>query len=726
MTITFNRVVNVTGAPTLLLETGTIDRNAAYTSGDGTDTLAFTYTVVAGDVSIDLDYVNANSLALNGGTITGSTGDALLILPAPGAVGSLGANKALVIDNGIPPTVTVDQAALQVDPATALPVNFELVFSEPINASTFNASDITQGGTAPVTTWNILDSGDHMNFTLSAAVVPGNGTLIPSIAANQVIDGAGNNNAASTSTDNQVTYTDVTAPTVTVNQASGQPDPTSAFPIDFAVAFSEPINATTFTTADVTQNGSATGVTWSLANSGDDRNFTLSATALTGSGTLTPSIAANQVTDGAGNNNTASTSTDNTVTHTLACTTTTVTTPLTLVINEVAWAGTAANSGDEWIELYNPAGGVGCIVLTGWVLRTEDGTPTINLTGTIQEDGYFLLERTDDLTISNITADQIFTDALLDSGEKMFLENNGIRVDTANIDGGAWPAGSTASYRSMERLMRSGVIVADSPATWLTNVGTVRNGLDGNGNPINGTPRARNWAATVTPTPSRTPVPTRTPTRRPTTIPVGRPVINEFLARPGFDWNQDGNVDVFDEFIEVMNYGPVDINMSGWRLDDGENLCSSPFVLPDITLKPGERAVYYGLETNILLSDGGDAVRLLSPEGKIYDSFTYSIAKVEDESTCRLPDGNGSWYKDCTPTPSLANTREGMVPSMPQGEAFQSPVCSLPDTLPIAFLFAECRGYGANIWRAMFWDATGWDGERFVPENMSKWHSFVE
>jgi multidrug efflux pump subunit AcrB len=27
---------------------------------------------------------------------------------------------------------------------------------------------------------------------------------------------------------------------------------------------------------------------------------------------------------------------------------------LSVVINEVAWAGTAASSSDEWIELYNP------------------------------------------------------------------------------------------------------------------------------------------------------------------------------------------------------------------------------------------------------------------------------------------------------------------------------------------------------------------------------------
>ena len=45
---------------------------------------------------------------------------------------------------------------------------------------------------------------------------------------------AGNANTASTSTDNTVTW-DVTAPTVTINQAAGQADPTNTPPINFTV-----------------------------------------------------------------------------------------------------------------------------------------------------------------------------------------------------------------------------------------------------------------------------------------------------------------------------------------------------------------------------------------------------------------------------------------------------------------------------------------------------------
>ena len=110
--VTFSEMVTVAGTPQLTLETGVTDAVVAYASGSGTSTLTFTYTVSAGHTSVDLDYVDTTSLALNGGTIrdAGST-DATLTLPAPGAAGSLGANQALVIDTVAPAVTNVTSSA---------------------------------------------------------------------------------------------------------------------------------------------------------------------------------------------------------------------------------------------------------------------------------------------------------------------------------------------------------------------------------------------------------------------------------------------------------------------------------------------------------------------------------------------------------------------------------------------------------------------------------------
>ncbi len=106
------------------------------------------------------------------------------------------------------------------------------------------------------------------------------------------------------------------APTVSVEQASGQADTTGTLPIEFDVNFSTAINTSSFTTADITNSGTSTGITWTITDSGDHKAFTLRATAISGYiGTVIPAVAAGSVADLAGNTNLVSTSIDNNVTY---------------------------------------------------------------------------------------------------------------------------------------------------------------------------------------------------------------------------------------------------------------------------------------------------------------------------------------------------------------------------------------------------------------------------
>src|SRR6185436_8124103 len=110
-TVSFSESVLVTGTPQLTLETGATDRVVNYTSGSGSSTLTFNYTVQAGDTSSDLDYLSTTALVLNGGTIKDAAGNnAVLTLTAPGAAGSLGANKDLVIDTSSPTVNSVSSS----------------------------------------------------------------------------------------------------------------------------------------------------------------------------------------------------------------------------------------------------------------------------------------------------------------------------------------------------------------------------------------------------------------------------------------------------------------------------------------------------------------------------------------------------------------------------------------------------------------------------------------
>ncbi|MEA3310001.1 MAG: lamin tail domain-containing protein, partial [Chloroflexota bacterium] len=164
--------------------------------------------------------------------------------------------------------------------------------------------------------------------------------------------------------------------------------------------------------------------------------------------------------------------------------------PGAVVINEVAWMGTTADYNDEWMELYNTTSHA--ITLTGWTLQATDGTPNITLSGSIPAHGYFLLERTNDTTVNNIPADQIYTGALENNpnAERLTLYSNTSQViDTANANGGDWPAGDNGTKSSMERI---NPLAADTDANWAANDGVTRNGQDANGDPLNGTPQAQN------------------------------------------------------------------------------------------------------------------------------------------------------------------------------------------------------------------------------------------
>jgi hypothetical protein len=408
---------------------------------------------------------------------------------------------------------------------------------------------------------------------------------------------------------------------------------------------------------------------------------------------------------------------------------------LSVIINEVAWMGTAASSTDEWIELYNP--GTTMVNLAGWVLKADDTSPNITFPvgASIPPGGFFLLERTDDTTVSDVTADLLFTGELNNSFEVLRLYDSSNRlIDTANSNGGNWPAGSTTTFGTMERRG----VVADSDTAWITNVNSTSwtkhdaRGTSSTNYLIHGTPRYANWAISVTATPSPIPTATLVPTKFKTSTPAPLPPppligINEFVPRPGHDWNNDGVVNVGDEYIELINHGVITVNLSGYSLDDEANIGSSPYRLPSVTLKPGERMVFYGKDTGLQLSDGGDGVRLIKPSGQLGDAYNYTVVKYPDQSYCRLPDNGGldDWNTNCFPTPGLQNALSGNFSKPPTEISDDNPLCPISDVLPFDFVWAECPSFG-NIWSRFYWDVKGWFGEKNIPDSNSKWDVYVD
>ncbi|RYZ54059.1 MAG: LamG domain-containing protein [Proteobacteria bacterium] len=135
--VTFSEPVLVSGGDPRIALAVTPSATAIYSSGSGTSTLTFNYTIAAGQSAARLDYQNSNSLSLNGAAIKSGAGlNADLTLPIIGAPNSLGmlTNLAIVIPN-----------------------------NQPVLMSNYGNFNIVAGGSMPNLDINDVNSGSDMD-----------------------------------------------------------------------------------------------------------------------------------------------------------------------------------------------------------------------------------------------------------------------------------------------------------------------------------------------------------------------------------------------------------------------------------------------------------------------------------------------------------------------------------------------------------------------------------
>jgi LPXTG-motif cell wall-anchored protein len=214
------------------------------------------------------------------------------------------------VDN-TPPTVTINQSAAQVDPTSVSPILFRVDFSEPVTG--FVTGDVLLSGTALPTTALVTPVTSSV-YSVEVSGMSVSGTVIAQIGAGVAIDAASNPSAAATFTDNTVQFNlpagDVTPPTVTIDQAVTQVDPTSASPIVFTVTFSETV--TGFVTGDVLLSGTANPTT-AVVTPVSGTVYTVEVSGMDQSGTVIANVGAGVAIDAASNPSAAATFTDNQV-----------------------------------------------------------------------------------------------------------------------------------------------------------------------------------------------------------------------------------------------------------------------------------------------------------------------------------------------------------------------------------------------------------------------------
>ena len=152
ITVAFNNPVVVTGTPELALNSG---GTASYSSGSGTNTLTFDYTVATGQSANPLDEASSGALTLNGGMINDANSGvpALLTLPAPGTTGALGVNKTIVISTTTASTTVtgVSSSTAAGDYGVGSTISIQVAFSGIVNVTGTPQLALNTGGTASYT-----------------------------------------------------------------------------------------------------------------------------------------------------------------------------------------------------------------------------------------------------------------------------------------------------------------------------------------------------------------------------------------------------------------------------------------------------------------------------------------------------------------------------------------------------------------------------------------------
>lgn len=193
-TVTMNRPAIVTGAPQLALQIGAATRNASYTSGSGTQSLVFGYTIQSGDNAQAGISIPANALTLNGGSI-GATDGNVAILSSP----VVPANNSFIVDTTLPTT-----------PGIVLAVDNGANTGDGVSTNgTVNVTGLETGATwsYSINSGSTWTTGSGSSFLLEAGTYPA-GT----IRARQT-DAAGNQSIAGQSQIEFVIYSPFIIPT---------------------------------------------------------------------------------------------------------------------------------------------------------------------------------------------------------------------------------------------------------------------------------------------------------------------------------------------------------------------------------------------------------------------------------------------------------------------------------------------------------------------------------
>jgi hypothetical protein len=178
--VNFSEAVTVTGVPRLLIR-GLSTRYLTYSSGSGTTSITYSYTVVTGDNDSNGIGVATNALALNGGTISDASGNSAVI------------THTEIVDSSIH---KVDAVAPGFSSASvpAAGTSLNLIYDQTLHATTASADAFTVvSDSVSVAVISATVSGTNLVLSLGSSIKTGQ---VVTVTYTAPISNSGTSNAA--------------------------------------------------------------------------------------------------------------------------------------------------------------------------------------------------------------------------------------------------------------------------------------------------------------------------------------------------------------------------------------------------------------------------------------------------------------------------------------------------------------------------------------------------
>ncbi|TSC93030.1 MAG: Uncharacterized protein CEN91_309 [Candidatus Berkelbacteria bacterium Licking1014_85] len=321
-----------------------------------------------------------------------------------------------------------------------------------------------------------------------------------------------------------------------------------------------------------------------------------------------------------------------------------------IIINEIAWAGSSISPADEWVELYNSS--ESDIDLNHYYFTSWDGDEDkilFELEGILKSKDYYL--------ISNNSKNHIFSkgESILNIdpdfiSSKMSLSNDHLSIKLYNSDSifideageRSEPSyGSNNPYISMQR---------NIDLSWSNSIGCIN--LDICENDL-GTPRSANI------------YPENNIISGQYIFPDPPIIISEIYPYPATNE---------EEYIVIQNLSQNHFQLTGFYLMD---FSGKKYYLDDIRINPKEKLKLSQSATKIYLNNSGDEeLKLINPNGIILSALKYSDSIKQTKFA--YANNRYDWQTTTTTTQTVNSSTNNQNPSI-NNNLLQSEPMITPD-----------------------------------------------